>query len=382
MKVTLLTKNQLLGENKIENISISSKPTDFAISQEVYRNRIILLYGKSISSEFAEYFLKDAYEHQVLTLGTEPSGLIYTDCCPIFSYNKGIRPVIEFSSVDEIDNYGVRVSNDKLKLGAYMDNILSKEEQIKWNNALLNDTLEKCGSYTLYLRNLSRKSSDNYEKNYVQVYELNGKKAIHINYCNRHEEALSDNEKYEYGDSIWIEVKDKIWPLDEKNLVAVSEEVILCGIQFNNQDNYESEEDFLIQNMYKYLNDIFLPELMQFHSIALDNSNFNSDELVKKIRTNELVKKSYYQQKYIKELEEKVQLLQEKVSNKERNEEKLLKQIKNQTEYIEFLGKQNEIASKVLEDDECIKQHLISYSNGIEDTSIATLKNTYIKPRN
>lgn len=113
---------------------------------------------------------------------------------------------------------------------------------------------------------------DDYGKKYspiqVPIYEYNESKAIKIKInssFNGNNIELSNGKAYKDGDEIWFEVKDKVWYLDIKNLKAISKEICLGGIQFDNEiNNYDNEQDFPNTNLGKYLENVFLPELLQF----------------------------------------------------------------------------------------------------------------------
>lgn len=277
MKATLLTVNETFEDGKldiIKEMGTKAKATDFAIATGVW--------VPNLEDRFAPYYLKDPYEgfaRAVSSSGKKDWNIAYRRL-------GGVRPALKFSSIDEINSNGVRVGENKLKLGVYVDNALLKDDQNDWTNALSSGTLRECGKYTID----SVKYTD-YDIPYspidVPIYEYNGKRAIRIKVNSSFDGntfKLSNGESYKDGDYVWFEVKDKIWHLDEKNLMAISEEVILGGIQFNEENNYHNVEDFPNTNIGKYLNDVFLPELMQFQNMTLDNSNLTSNEEKRKTK--------------------------------------------------------------------------------------------------
>lgn len=272
MKVTLPKVDEIYGENKLDIIKVmgtKAKATDFAIVTGVF--------VPNLENRFAPYYLKnpcEGYVHAVSYSGIDKHYHATTN------RSVGVRPIIEFESIDEILDLGGVIEDDKLKFGAYAYNALLKNEQREWTNVLANKNLKECGKYTL-----DSTMNDDYDIPYspieYSIYEYNGKRSIRIKVNSSYGDELfdeeifklSNGELYANGDYVWLEVKDKIWAFDEKKLKAISEEVILGGIQFNEKNNYTKEEDFLNINMGKYLNDVFLPELLQFQNMNLDNLN-------------------------------------------------------------------------------------------------------------
>lgn len=184
----------------------------------------------------------------------------------------------------------MRVGEDKLKLGIYADNALSKNDQIKWASALSNGELKECGKYRLDSVRYNDHDTP-YSPIKVPIYEYNGKRAIRIKINSSFDGEdfkLSNGEKYKDGDFVWFEIKDYIWLLDREKLKAVSEKICLGGIQFDKENDYQREEDFPNTNIGKYLNDVFLPELLQFQNITLDNSNLNTNEEKRKTKLQKL----------------------------------------------------------------------------------------------
>lgn len=149
----------------------------------------------------------------------------------------GIRPVLKFSSVEEMELLTETIDDNIVKCGMYMEDSFLEDEQNKWTAAFNEGLLETCGEYKL-------------DKKVLIYKDNNDKKAVRIkvnNTCH------------------WLSVKDRIWYLDKNSLMAISDKIILGGIKFTESGNYFDENSFPNTSMGIYLNNTFLPELMQFN---------------------------------------------------------------------------------------------------------------------
>lgn len=247
MKATLLTVNDLYGYgglNTINNIGTKAQSTDFAMATGVKDSKYYLKTTSTNSRNLENYkctfYIVDK-NGRVIRRRFQDETI-------------GIRPVLEFSSIEEMDLLTERIGTDKIKCGEYAEDSFSEDEQNKWEDEANLGLLEKCGSYTLDSK--------------IIIYENNrGKKAV----------KLCINNDYR-----WLEVKDKIWYLDRNSLKAVSDKIILGGIKFTESGYYFDENSFSDTNINQYLNNIFLPELMQFNkNYKIVNSIINGAEAEK-----------------------------------------------------------------------------------------------------
>lgn len=321
MKARLLSYDEIFGKNKLDIIrekGIQAKTTDFAKATGVW-----------VSSEGnVVYYLK-----------TPHNGFVYVGYMGISDYrctdgrNIGVRPVLEFSSIDEIFKYGGEIlEGNKLRFGTYSNNAILKIDQEKWTNKLNSGMLEGCGSYTLD----GTKYNDcdvNYNPIKVPIYEYNDKRVTMIKINSSFGGMpflMSNGELYKDGNYVWHEVNDVMWDFDKERLIAVCEDVILGGIQFcNEKNNYHSEEEFSKTNMSKYLNDVFLPELLQFQNITLDNKeeDSNLDEV------KNLLCKLENNRRYIKYLEEENEKYKKFLDEVNANLENIVHQINKSNIY-------------------------------------------------
>lgn len=321
MKARLLTFNEISGKYRLDIIrkkGTTAKATDSAKATGVWSD------GKGN----AVYYLETPYDGgSGYVIAIEEHG--YNFSSSTSRRQNGVRVVLEFESINEIFEYGGEIlEGNKLRLGTYSNNAMLKDDQERWSHRLCSGKLEVCGKYTF---------DETYNNNVVYynipIYEYNGKRAtlITINSSFNGELFLMSNgEDYRDGDYVWHEVKDVMWDFDKEKLIAVSEDVILGGIQFcNEKDNYHSEEEFPKTNMSKYLNDVFLPELLQFQNITLDNKeeDSNLDEV------KNLLCKLENNRRYIKYLEEENEKYKKFLDEVNANLENIVHQINKSNIY-------------------------------------------------
>ncbi len=268
MKVRLLTEDEVFGKNKlgiIKQKGTKAKATEFAKTTGVFVDD----EGYLMTSYNG--YVRAVYSNGKLNSSTTVRRGI------------GIRPVLEFSSIDEIFKYGGEIlDNNKLKFGVYAHSFaLEYIEQIKWSDRLDSGVLEVYDGYTLDGANYNDYNSK-FNPTRVATYEYNGKRVTRIKANSSFDGKpfmLSNGQSYKDGDYVWFEVKDVMWDFDKERLIAVYEDVTLGGLQFSNVKNnyYYDDEYFYEVDIGKYLNNLFLPELLQFKNITLDNKEEDSN---------------------------------------------------------------------------------------------------------
>lgn len=270
MKIRILKKHEIVGKDRIGIIK-EAIASDYAICTGAsYINN-------NLEDKMGEYTLMTVNNGSPCCI-TSAGYISYIDTWNPYI---GVRPVIEFESCAEINNYGIRLGDNKWVFGMYMDYISSKDEQEKWSKLLKDGALKNVGEYTTD----TIINSDPYKDFHPMInkcYEdINGNKVVILKAKSFDDQPfkLSNGEEYKDGDYVYFNVKPFCWDLDEEHLLAISPKVIFGGIQFDycsgycSGNTYISEKEFSKTFLGKYLNEVFLPELTQFTPI-IDNYHF------------------------------------------------------------------------------------------------------------
>ncbi len=117
---------------------------------------------------------------------------------------------------------------------------------------------------------------------------------------------LSNGEMYKDDNYVWVEVSKVKWLVDEENDIALSKNILVAGIQFDNAKDYEG--NFENSNMYKYLNTYFIKDIqMKEKNIDITKLSGTNEEAMALIeeakrRHNEILNKSIIGKSLIKHL--------------------------------------------------------------------------------
>lgn len=150
--------------------------------------------------------------------------------------------------------------------------------------------------YTFDSRKYTDYNSD-FSKVTYKEYEYNGERFIRVlvnSYFDGDEITLSNGLKCKDGDYIWIKVDPIKWIWHPSKNVAISKIILVAGIQFNIDSNYNDINDFSNMNMGKYLDNIFSKEIVQQgtytnSNIPLEKPNpFNFD--IENVSEEEIIK--------------------------------------------------------------------------------------------
>ena len=198
--------------------------------------------------------------------GTE--GIVYQDESRIC-----IRTAINYSKIEmyaknkKTNQHGVL----EVEYGEYPQTIASEEISKALEYAYNKESLKQTGkTYTSYPQ-----IDSNYKKNLIPKkyfeYEFSGKKYIRIvNSKIIYGKELSNGRKIEIDEPYWIEVEPIKWLIDEKTNKAITEKLILTGIDFNTIS--DTKGNFEETDIYKFMEKYLCKEI-----IELDKNNKNKN---------------------------------------------------------------------------------------------------------
>ena len=218
---SLLSEEQLLGDNKsgvIEAIGTQCTPTDFAI----------LTGAKPAGNGNCKWFLSSAS-------GYGDIGIVNEDGEKRIAYATSLgslRPVMICRNISELDCETTKDLSGfaEVRFGEYPQKAVSK--------ALSSELERDFASCRL------RKTGKRYDVQYEE-YQRDGSKYIR---------ATSTS-----GKSVWIEVAPVKWLFDEDAGMLISKTILISGIQFSSDNNYDG--DFAKTPINRYLNSTFAEDI-------------------------------------------------------------------------------------------------------------------------
>ncbi len=263
-KITLLTQNDIFPPNKLNVDQFKCTITDFAI----------LLGGYVSTTDFIneQYVNKNRttwYWLQNNNFAIKPS-IIREDGTINERYaNKrdgGIRPVMEINNTNDF-----KYINDKEFIyGEYPQTVLEEFQSHNLERKFNDGTLIKTGK--VYEVD-SASNDEDYKPEILYEYVYNGEKFVRI-HARTNGVYLSDNRKIKTGEPYWVKVEPIKWLYDKKYNKAITKEVLISGIQFNNSLIYKYP--FENSNIYKYLDNVFIKDIAPsgyFKPMEITNKN-------------------------------------------------------------------------------------------------------------
>ena len=262
---TFLTLEQTFGYNPIE--IIKKKGASAAISD------FSILLGGDISSIF---IVEDTgmVENRTSSYWTKSKGPLDSvdsvDCAMIASGSPygvverfmGARPALPFSSIQSIST--IRVSgNDgilEVEFGEYPQKAVPRDFAAMLDRELSMGRLKETGkTYTTDSREYNDYDYKFEPQEHIE-YEYKEKKYVRAQANSDAIGKLSNGEKYNKGDFVWVEVSPIKWYVDKQNDIALSKDVIFAGVQFNHTEDYNG--DFRGTDIKKFMDKYFSRDII------------------------------------------------------------------------------------------------------------------------
>ena len=192
----------------------------------------------------------------------------------------GIRPSANYSSM--LVNYVNIIKDDKLtkiiEYGEYPQNVVSEDFAGVLEKEFNKYNLEKTGKYyTTDSRGVKQYTQEFLERKFDE-YTYTGKKYIRfVADINGNGKILSDGRNIVIGKPYWIEVSPIKWIVFKEKDIAVTEEIILAGIQYNKNASFNIKyEDTTLK---KYIDDFMSKEIVP--SITLSKKEELLEEIAR-----------------------------------------------------------------------------------------------------
>ena len=269
MEITLLNKEDCIGNQRKEPFKHDyvSYVTDFATLMGINYGDYWLKTPSQVKSENASCIGFRPFPHTVP----------YVTCV-------GVRPVLLLENEININN--AYIDNQKLSFspvddtiektyfGSFPRNVASSFLQKKLEVEYLKKDLKKTGK-TFDLKT-----------EIFEEYEYEGKKYIRgvvkklMNPLRDSSITLSDENEYDIGSQVWIEVEPISWLLlDEHRLVS---EDILFAMELDKQKDYDG--NFENTTLYKYLNNTFKNDITNNIINQKISFSISNEKIIKKLK--------------------------------------------------------------------------------------------------
>ena len=260
----LLTEEQIFGDEPIEviqKLGTECAITDFAnaLGASIYDKEIIA-GDRNLKTRAGDWFTSSSHFYFGDVRVVNDEGICENRVCS--SRDNGIRPVVSYSNLLDISLNPVIGKEGVLEIyyGEYPQYAATKELCEALEKKLVRKKLNKTGKK--FTTDLGIENQCFIPKEYEE-YEYNGKKYVRVIYKNTDtigSKLLSNNQEYNVGDYVWIEISPIKWYVDEKEKLLISQTSLVSGIRFCEVGNYYG--NFKNTEMYQYLNTYFAKEII------------------------------------------------------------------------------------------------------------------------
>ena len=293
MELDLLEENKVFGKNSLSIFAkhvAKASNTDFSIllggdSSSNYHTR----EGNTLKNRAGWWWTKSLRGDAVRIVGMNGYRSNYIDLCLVESRNGGIRPILSYPQIQSISSNVLRNASEikEVECGEYPQNIVDENYSRELERAYNNGSLKIIGkNYTT--DSVRYQDSDVIFKARVHAeYEYNGQKYIRfVGDSNGEGKILSNDRKIKKGKIYWVKVEPITWLVDLEHDIAITEKIIVSGIQFNNESNYT--RDFKNTDIYKFMNTYLIKDMFNNTSINKEDDNnkefVNIDSKIKTLR--------------------------------------------------------------------------------------------------
>ena len=283
-EITLLTNEQVFGENKLDVIKRTNnicKPTDFAVALGCS-----YFYEKNtIFDNLSNYYLSTPGEN-----GNVQIAGYHTNCfVNAGDRSVGIRPVISFANLSDKLPFEIISHNyEELLRGYYRyetfyleyPQVIDRGLQIALDYKYSQGTLKKTGKIWTIDSFVWTNDRDSFMPNEYEEYEFYGRRYIRVMYKNENR-TLGFNGRY-----YWVMVSPIRWYVDMAAKLLISKYVLASGIRFCDNGMYNG--DFKNSEMYTFLNDYFAKDIYdnQKRDININSEDAEMVKILKKIRAH------------------------------------------------------------------------------------------------
>ena len=293
-EVTLLTNEQVFGENRLDVIKRTGKvcrPTDFAVTlgcSTFYYSNETFPYSGSYNSNETFAYLSNYYLSTPGENGNVQIAGYHTNCfVNAGDRSIGIRPVISFANLTGKLPFKIDYTDEiwKERYNLYRTFYLEYPQQIERYFEMLLDikycegTLKKTGKIWTTDSFSWINDRDSFKPNEYEEYEFYGKRYIRVMYKNERRFWGSNGQYY------WVKVSPIEWYVDMDTKLLISKHVLASGIRFCDNGMYNG--DFKNTEMYTFLNNYFAKDIydMQKRDIKIDPEDAEMVRILRRIHS-------------------------------------------------------------------------------------------------
>ena len=261
MEVTLLKEEQIFGKNRLkifDEYGTKAAITDFAILLGGFVSNHYYYNNSNSLEDRTGFYWTSSDDKLNDTRVVYENG--YRFLFNVYKRHVGVRPALPYSSISSNVSNIVKVKNGILEVeyGEYPQYIT--KNVLDLDRAFFTQKLKKTGKFytTDSVANIYY-NTPFLSRSHIE-YEYIGKKYIKIiENLDALDSSLSDGKSVIKGGVYWVEVSPIKWLVDVEKDIAISKNILVSGIQFDNKLKYNGnfEETF----MYKYLNTIFIKDI-------------------------------------------------------------------------------------------------------------------------
>ena len=283
---TFLTEEQCIGVEKLDILQkrgTKAAITDFSILLGGRADDKNYIDGdNSLEGRTGDYWIKSDDNGLVTApyIGSEGKRFFLDS----HRRENGARPALPFSSIfsistNEVGGVPKRGKDGVLEVeyGYYPQKAVSRHMQKILERAYMSYILIRTGNK--YTTDSEKMNENEFVKAFLpkqyEEFELNGKRYVRVEatsncFFRGKEFELSNGERYEDGDPVWVEVLPIKWLADEKEKIMVTEKIMFAGIQYrNNCDGWTGFEEL---NIKHFMDTYFAPEIEQVRQEELSKN--------------------------------------------------------------------------------------------------------------
>lgn len=270
VKCTLLTKKQVCDNplQMFKKYGTNAAVTDFSLLLGIevssdHTSDTLYYQDKSfIETRAADYWTKTQKEDKAIAISSYGFG--YNSPKKMNDSYIGIRPVINYSDINKYVKEKRITDKNVLEVdyGEYPQTICDKKLELQLEQMYKENAIQKTEKkYTI-------SSSRFFIPQELDEYYFNGNKYIRFIADRDIIRTKLSNKKYiEFGKTYWIKVEPITWMIDEKEDIAVTKNLLISGIPFDNYNNHKFEDT----EIYNYLNNYFIKEIHNIKENKLDD---------------------------------------------------------------------------------------------------------------
>lgn len=293
-ELTVLTEKQCWGKNKLNVLKkrgTEAAITDFAILLGgKFSNEKHVKNNNSLSGRTGSYWTRREYGYGEKAFDPPSVESDGEKDFPIGTTRYiGIRPALQFSSIDSIPTNGKEPKRAKdgvleVEYGYYPQQAAPKDMQLLLEKAYEEGTISRTwDTYTT-----DSEPFWDFKENRNKEYEFNGKKYVRIkaiswkalrekNIFDLSTFTLSNGEQFGSGKDVWVEVQPVKWLVDEETNTMLTEKIILAGIQLYKEATKETIP-FYDTELKKFLDKYLSKDLNRERERNMKETGINNTE--------------------------------------------------------------------------------------------------------